>query len=97
MIPTGVFLGTVHGPFWLRLLAKIWTGKTFTGDRVTNRILGRDMVEGQVREARGIVYIDYPRFHLTDELIALFDDGSKWAGELRVGRWTVYFTLTKGT
>ncbi len=95
MIPEGVFIGTVHGPLWLQVLAKVWSGKTFTGDRVTNRILGRQMIEGRVREEYGTVYIHYPRLHLTDELVALFDDGSRWAGELHVGRWIVRFTLSR--
>ena len=96
MRPSGTYAGTVHGPLWLRLLGKAWGGKTFTGDRVTNRIFGVPMISGDVSVHRGIVYIHYPRLHVTDELFALFDDGSRWAGELKIGRWTVlHFTLSR--
>src|SRR5687767_14501254 len=91
VIPEGTFDGTVHGPLWLRLLARVWQGKVFTGDQVTNRILGRQLIRGTVRVDGEIVAIDYPRLHLTDELIDLFGDGSRWAGTLRVWRYTVHF------
>ena len=92
-LPSGTFDGTIHG--YLKPLGKLWTGKTFTGDTVINHIAGRKLIEGDVRREGDEVIIHYPRLGLTDRLTDLFGDGSRWAGVMELGRWTIRFTLTR--
>lgn len=95
-LPVGAFIGTVHGRW--RFMNRIWRGKTFDGNTVTNRILGHQLIEGQVTRQGGMVVIRYPQlFGLTDRLTAApgVEDGSKWDGSMVLGPFVIYFSLEK--
>lgn len=94
MIPQGAYTGRVQGIF--RPLNLFWRGKVFCGDQVWNRILGGLFVKGQARVNGVVLFIDYPRLHLTDTLMRRqADDDAIWDGSMALGPFVVQFTLTK--
>lgn len=78
----------------LKFLNRFWTGKTFTGSTVTNRILGLDVITGNVSRDGDRVVIRY-RFGLRDYLTHMPGEGDQWAGVMPIGVWQVQFILTK--
>lgn len=93
-LPTGTFDGKVLGRW--SFLNRFWKGKTFTGSTVTNRIFGRQLVEGVVSREGDTVLIHYPQLlGLTDRLKSMSDDGSAWTGTMDLLIWRIAFTLTK--
>jgi hypothetical protein len=95
MLPQGEFDGEVLAPY--RFFNRIWKGKIVTGNTVKNKILGRVVVEGDVREDPNLpntVFIEY-RSGLTDVLTPIDLDGSSWFGRMTVGPVTVKFILKR--
>ena len=88
-LPQGFYRGKALGIF--RIANLFWKGKVFRGERVTNLILGLELVEGRVLlEADGGVVIDYSRL-LYDRLTPT---AHGYDGTMQLGPLTVRFTLT---
>lgn len=89
-LPQGEFDGEVLGK--LSFVGRYWTGKIFTGNKVVNKIFGRQLIEGDVWLEGDQVIIHYPQLELTDRLTALDSTGDRWEG--RMGNH-VRFLLTR--
>lgn len=90
MIPSGEYYGRTLG--WARPFNLIWSGKCFYENKVTNRILGMWMIEGETFQYGNRIIILYNQLGLHDELTYRDD---KWFGSMILLGFTIRFTLAK--
>lgn len=81
-------------------LGWIWQGKSFYQyrgeDLVINKIVGFWAITGKVEyETNQTIIIKYPQLGLEDTLVHV--GHGFWLGELKLWRFSIYFTLYEGT